>query len=97
MKTNIAAFAAEYLFFAAVASPWEVSEEAFTAICAMASDSRGLGNEDRENCLAFMLIAIEAAAEVDQRAASPGAIYKATCEAVKRRGGKVYPHATPAR
>ena len=95
MKTkriDFSKYAAEYLFYAAVASPWEVSEAAFTAICAMALDT-SLTTADHENCLAFMQLAMDAAIEVNPRAASPSAVYRATCEAVKRRGGRVYPEA----
>lgn len=91
-RVDFSKYAAEYLFFAAVAAPWEVSEEAFTAVCAMATDT-ATPAADRENCLAFMMLAMDAAVETDPRAASPRAVYKAAREAVKRRGGRVYPEA----
>ena len=88
--THLTNYAAEMLFHAAVAAPWEVSEEEFLTLVAMMSDGTTISHDERQDIVSFFAVACDYASRMDVRAADAVSIYRAAVKAAKSMGCKVH-------
>jgi hypothetical protein len=89
MQIDIGKYVTDLLLVAAVALPWEVSEETFVSVAALLGDGTPLTNGERDDIGAFISLACETAGN-NYRATDTTSVYRQALQNVRQSGCHVY-------